>query len=59
MNVVRSQTEQTFIKDLRDKFLEAVAYTVRTGEIPPMFAGDPTFKNAVSKRRKATGEAAD
>jgi len=53
MNAIRSQIEQFCVSDLREQFHEAVAYTVRTGKIPPVFAGDPTFEDAVAKRRKA------
>ena len=54
MNAVRSQIEQTSVDELRKLFHNAVAYTVRTGKIPPVFAGDPTFEDAVNKRRKVT-----
>ena len=53
MNAVRSQIEQTSVNELRKQFHDLVAYTVQTGEIPPVFSGDPTFENAVNKRRKA------
>lgn len=54
MNAVRSQIEQTSVDELRKRFHNAVSYAVRTGKIPPVFAGDPTFQDAVNKRRKTT-----
>lgn len=57
MNAIRSQTEQTSVDELRKRFHNAVAYTVRTGKIPPVFAGDPTFEDAVNKRRKTVEDA--
>ena len=57
MNPVRSQIEQTSVDELRKTFHNAVCYAVRTGTIPPVFAGDPTFEDAVSKRRKTVEDA--
>ena len=57
MNAVRGQIEQTSVDELRRRFHNAVAYTVRTGNIPPVFAGDPTFEDAVIKRRKTVEDA--
>ncbi len=57
MNAVRSQIEPTSVGELRRTFHNAVEYTVRTGKIPPVFAGDPTFEDAVIKRRKTVEDA--
>ena len=53
MNVVRSQTEETSIEELRAKHQAALDRATATGVIPTAFEGDPTFRDAVRKRRKA------
>ena len=58
MNAERSQTETSLVEQLRDNHQAAIDRATSTGIIPPAFEGDPTFRDAVNKRRK-NAEAAD
>lgn len=56
MNAARNHTESVI--ELRRQFQDAVERAALTGVVPETFVGDPTFENAVCKRRK-TAEGAD